>query len=413
MRSRTAALLAALALAWPVAVTAQGVDAGPAPPGIAVVRRPAATLVAVTLVIPAGSADDPADLPGVARLTGDAVAETVRWRLDPDARLEVRVERGWTAFTLLATPDVWVRSWAVLEDVLFRVPLTSAPIEAARAALLAGFTFEQGAPVREFQRELYATLAGRVSAWSHDPRGEPGALRKVDPAVVESFRARAYQLRTATAAVVGPVNEGEARSAVAPVGTSPLPERAVGDDMAWDDGKRILLEREVTNAWIGAFFPAPADLPRTRLDFLAHEVREALHPSPPDPGLFSADVRIEDTPGGPVLVVEAAVMPEGAPAWERRILAAVKSLEREPDVGFFGYHRRRFRNAMLLREGQPELAALRMALDLQREGRVRPLQDEVWEIGPRAQADAADELGEPRVLVMGPELARGAGSGQR
>ena len=72
---------------------------------------------------------------------------------------------------------------------------------------------------------------------------------------------------------------------------------------------------------------------------------------------------------------------------------------------FRSLHRRRFRNQMLVREGTPEEAALRRALDLQREGRVRPLLDEIWEVGPRELAEAAQELGDPRVLVMGPDLA--------
>jgi hypothetical protein len=379
-------------------------------PGVTVLARPATTLVVATVVIPVGSADDPDDEPGTARLVAEGIARTVQWRLDPDAaRLDLRVDRGWTAFTLLATPDVWVSAWGVLEDVLFRVPLVSAPLEAARTELLQGFIFEEGAPVREFQRELYMTLAGASSPWSRDPRGTPTSLREADPGDLESFRAEHYQMSRATVAVVGPVTEPAARAAVSPVGAGPLPEPDPDDRLAWRRGDRIPLEREVMNGWIGALFPAPAELPRTHLEFLAHEVQEALNPSPPDPGLFSASVRIEDTPRGPVMVVEAAVMPEVAAQWERRILGAVRALEREAADANFSFHRRRFRNQMLLREGTPEEAALRRALDLQREGRVRPLLDEIWEVGPRELAEAAQELGDPRVLVMGPDLAADGG----
>jgi hypothetical protein len=97
-------------------------------------------------------------------------------------------------------------------------------------------------------------------------------------------------------------------------------------------------------------------------------------------------------------------MPEAAATWERRIMGAVDRLERERDDAFFRMQRRRFRSAMLLREGVPEEAALRMALDLMRDGRVRALQEEVWEIGPEELADAVDSLEEPRILLMGPDL---------
>jgi hypothetical protein len=402
--SRWAAPLcaAALALLAPAA-TAQTVATSP---GVTVLSRPAATLVVATVVIPTGSADDPEDIPGTARVVAEGIARTVRWRLDPDAaRLDLRVERGWTAFTLLATPDVWVSAWGVLEDVLFRVPIVDAPLEDARTQLLAGFEFEEGAPVREFQRELYMSLGGASSAWSRDPRGTPESLREADPGDLEDFRERHYLMSRATVAVVGPVTDLEARGALAPVGSGPLPEPEPDDRLAWRRGDRVPLAREVTNTWIGALYPAPAELPRTHLEFLAHEVEEALSPSPPDPGLFSAIVRIEDAPRGPVMVVEVAVMPEVAAAWERRIVATVRGLEREATDAYFSWHRRRFRNDMLVREGTPEEAALRMALDLQREGRVRPLQDEIWEIGPHELAEAAQALGDPRLLVMGPELA--------
>jgi hypothetical protein len=396
------AFLASLALLPAGAAVAQEAPAR----GLTVLARPAATLVVATVVIPAGSADDPDGTPGTARLVAEGIARTARWRLDPDAaRVDLRVDRGWTAFTLLATPDVWVAAWGVLEDVLFRVPLVAAPLESARVELVQGFTFEEGAPVREFERELYMTLGGAASPWSRDPRGTPESLRKADPADLERFRERHYRMSRSTAAVVGPVTEIEGRAALAPIGTGPMAEPGPDDGIAWRRGDRIPLEREVTNAWIGALYPAPAELPRTHLEFLAHEVEEALTPSPPDPGLFGVSVTIEDAPRGPVMVVEAAVMPEVAAAWERRIVSTVQGLEREATDSYFSWHRRRFRNQMLVREGTPEEAALRMALDLQREGRVRPLQEEIWEIGPHELAEAAQELGDPRVLVMGPELS--------
>lgn len=389
------------ALIGPVEARAQSERA----PGVTVLARPAATLVVATVVIPAGSAADPGDAPGTARLVAEGVARTVRWRLDPDAaRLDLRVERGWTAFTLLATPEVWREAWGALEDVAFRSQLVAAPLENARAELLQGFAFEQGAPVREFQRELYMTLGGATSPWSRDPRGTPQSLRRTDPGALEEFHARHYQIERATASVVGPVTEAEGRETLDPIGVGPLPEQDPEGGMAWRRGERIPLQREVTNSWIAALYPATAELPRTRLEFLAHEIEEALTPSPPDPGLFSVSVRIEDVPRGPVLVVEAAVMPEVAAAWERKILATVRGLERESADAYFTWHRRRFRNEILVREGTPEEAALRLALDLQREGRVRPLQEEIWEIGPDELADAAEELGEPRVIVMGPDV---------
>ena len=377
-------------------------------PGIGVMPRPGSTLVALTLVIPAGSADDPDTIPGSARLLGEAVAHAARGRLDPSsARLDVRVERGWTAYMLLTAPDLWVHSWGVLEDAVFRGSLADTAIEAARAALIEGFAFDAGAPVREFQRELYYVLGGAMDPWSRDPRGTRAALRKAEPAALKEFRERHYNLAQATAAVVGPVTEQEVREALAPVGAGPL-ARPASAGPVWKRGDRLPLERDVTNAWIGAAFPAHGDLPRTQLEFVAHQLQESLSPALPDPGVFSVFVHIEDTPTGPVVVVEVAVMPEVSKTWEKRILAAVDGLKDETEEPFFRWQRRRFQSAALLREGQPKEAALRVALDLSRDGRVRSLLEEVEAIGPRDLAAATAGLEAPRVLVMGPGL--GAGS---
>lgn len=375
-------------------------------PGVHVSEQPGTSLVAVAVVIPVGSAADPEDGPGTARLLGEGLAEGVRWRIGPDAaRLDVRVERGWTAFTLLSAPDVWERSWRVLEDALFRQPLTEAPVESARARLVDGFRFAEGAPVLEFERELYRVVAGTSDPWSRDPRGSAAAIRAASLDQLAAFRARHYQPTRATAGVVGPVGEDEGRAALAALGSDFPRTGENAGRMAWDEGDRLPVRRDVTNAWIGAAFPAPADLSRTALEFVVLQLETELNPNPPDPGVFSATAHIEDTPGGPVVVAQAAVMPEAAAAWERRILDVVDELDEEAEPAFFRWQRRRFRSATLLREGIPESAALRMALDLMREGRVRPLREEVWGLGPDELADAADELGEPRILIMGPDLS--------
>jgi len=406
-RTTHAGATLALLLALPGAALGQTFGAAAPAGGVHVSERPGATLVAVTVVIPAGSVDDPQDLPGTARLTAETIAQSVRWRLDPDAsQLDLRVERGWTAFTLLAAPDVWARAWGVVEDALFRLPIGDAPMVAARDRLLSGFAFELGAPSREFELELYRTLTTAADPWSRDPRGTPAALREIEQPMLATFRARHYAVARATVAAVGPITEREGRDALAPLGTAPPMSGSGLRSPAWERGARLPMQRPVTNAWIGAAFPAPADLSRTELEFVALELQDELNPSPPDPGMFSATVHIEDTPRGPVMVAQAAVMPEVAASWERRILRAIERLEEESEEAFFRMQRRRFRSAILLREGVPENAALRMALDLMREGRVRPLQDEVWEIGPDELSDAVDALEEPRILLMGPEILR-------
>ena len=206
--------------------------------------------------------------------------------------------------------------------------------------------------MHEFHRELYRTLVGTAHPWSRDPRGTASALRSAERALLAGFRARHYMAARAKAALVGPVTERAARDALEPVGTEHV-ERSESASPAWEVGDRLALQREVTNTWIGAAFPAPPHLPRTHLEFVTLQLQEDLNPSPPDPGLYSATVHIEDTPRGPVVVVQTAVVPEDAASWEQRIIGALGRLENEADAEFFQWQRRRFRSAILLREGAP------------------------------------------------------------
>jgi len=182
---------------------------------------------------------------------------------------------------------------------------------------------------------------------------------------------------------------------------------AGGGGFAWSGGRRQTLSRDVTNVWIGAAFPAPRDTPRTMLEFLGQRLADDLNPTPRDPGLFGTEVRVHDLPDGPVLIIEAAVMPEDHARWEARIVRTVAAMsERYEDPALFTLHRRRFRNETLVSEGAPEAEGRRIALDLLHEDRVRDLEAEIGAIDLDTIRRTIEALGEPRVLLFGPDLGR-------
>ena len=76
------AMLAAWTLLFPGLGFAQLVDSRAPAPGVHVAERPDATLVAVAVVIPVGSAQDPQGAPGTARFLAEAIAHSVRQRVD-------------------------------------------------------------------------------------------------------------------------------------------------------------------------------------------------------------------------------------------------------------------------------------------------------------------------------------------
>lgn len=404
-----AALLVSVTSAPLAAQSRQPVD------HLAVDVRPWGTMVAVTLSLPAGSRHDPEERAGTAWVVGHAVASRLEEELDPvGATVEVAVERSRIVFSVLAVPDRWTAAYRVLTRVVFQDALEEADVLRARSALLEQLLFESGAPVRDFQDRVYRTLTSSRHPWSRPPSGTAEEASLLELAGLEEYRDVHYRPHTAAVSVVGPVNARRVASLI-PARNRTSSEEAVaqGDvwgSLAWRRGERSRVVEEVTNTWIGVGFPAPLGTPRTSLEMLASVVQEALGPTSSDPGLYSADVSVVETPIGPVLLVVAAVFPDVAERWEREIVSAVSSLvDRAPDPTVFQWQRRRFRADVLLREALPEERGRRLVEDLHRRGRLRDITTEIWALDPEGLQTLAAALGEPRIVVFGPELGEGSG----
>lgn len=381
---------------------------------LAVDARAWGTMVAVTVSLPAGSRHDPEERAGAAWVLAHAMASRAEGELDPSvATVEVTVERSRSVFTVLAVPDRWTAAYQVLTRVLFQDPLEEADAVGARSALMEQLLFESGLPVRDFQDRVYRTLTSARHPWSRPPSGYPEQVSRLDLGDLEEYRDTHYRPHTAAVSVVGPVSARRVASLV-PARTRVSSEDAVVEEevwgsLAWERGGRSRVEEEVTNTWIGVGFPAPLGAPRTSLAMLASVVREELGSTSSDPGVFSTDVTVVETPIGPVLLVVAAVFPEVAERWEREIVAAVRSLAAgPPDPTVFQWQRRRFRTEVLLREALPGERGRRLTADLQRRGQLRDITAEIWALDPEGLQSVAAALGEPRIVVFGPELGDGS-----
>jgi hypothetical protein len=359
------------------------------------------TAVAVALRVRAGSQNDAAGLEGtawlLARVLEDQVAEALG---TTPALFTASVERATTVFTLVAEPAAWASAWRTADSVVFQAPLDPRLVERQRSALLQPMAFESGSPAREFEAAAAALLAEPGSPWARPPQGTPESLRAVDAPALERFRAQHLRRDTGAWALVGP-----ASLKLPP--TSPPPAPPPPPDAPWRTGERVVLARDVTSTWIAVAYPASPDLPRTHLELLGHLLREELDPLPPAPDRYDVVVSIEETPGGPALVVEASVMPEASAAWEARILGAVERLATDaPAEDFFRWRRRRFRAERLLDESAPCVEAERITADLLRGGRARDLGVEIWQLDGQALLRSARSLGPPRILVFGPDLGQ-------
>jgi hypothetical protein len=383
-----------------VAVDASAVRAQAIPyAASAEVTRDRSAVVAVTLLLPVGSRHDDAGLEGTAWLTGQTLALQANQALvGTGSKVSVSVGRSSTAFTLATTPNAWPEARATVESIVFRIPIRVDLFEDQRARAQRQWSFRGASPVTEFERESVSLLAPSSDPWTRSPIGTSESLALVSAREAELLRTGHYRRENAAVTVVGtPIPNAISVNAGLTGGRSLEP--------AWQSGRRMVLTREVTSAWITVAYAAPPDASRTTLEFMADIVQDALDPTPPDPERYSVDVRIVDAPGGPTLVTQVAAVPEAADRWERRIVDAVTSLVAGPPKGeFFQWARRRFRTRRLLADAGPEAASVRIGRDLLRDGLVRNLDAEIWALSEEGVAAALGGLGETRVLRLGPDL---------
>jgi len=367
---------------------------------VATSLHPRGTVVSIGVRISAGSAADQEGFSGTAWLLGQVLAHRAEAAGGPGTTVSVDVSPGETLFTILTLPERWFDAWSRVESVIFGALPEGADIEERREELLDDLAFDAGSPVRNFELEALRLISPTGHPWARPTRGTPETLTNVSALSLRLFAANNYRADAATVSVVGP------RGVV-----SPSPVQAAGapappaTGTAWLAGARFELQQDITNTWIAVAWPVAPDVGRTSLEFLAHLLTEQLDPQPPDPDRYSLDVHIEDTPTGPVVMVEAAVCPEAADRWEARILSATDVLAgRVMDEDFLGWRRRRFRTARLLAESRPEAEAVRIARDLVRDGAARLLSIEIWDLDATDLHQAARALGEPRILRLGPDL---------
>ncbi len=361
--------------------------------------RERATVVTVGLAVPAGTEHDQPGYEGTAWLLGNALARQASVGGD---RVHASVGRSATVYTLTSTPRGWREAWRRLERTIFRDPLAGEHLEAVRSELLLQLRFRQGSPVADFEREWVTMLADPGHPWVRPAQGSPETLSLIGTFHAELLRGNRYRTDASGLAVVGPEPVTPSDAGVStPDSVAP----AVPTGVAWRVGDRTSITQEVTSAWIAVGYPAPSGAARTALEFVAHLALEALDPAPPDPDRYSVDARIIDAPGGPVLLVEAAVLPEAADRWEALILGRMSALEATPPRDeFFRWSRRRFRARRLVTDSDPEVAVARLAVDLLRDRAARSLLDEIDSLTVESVASLLRGLGETRVFRLGPDL---------
>lgn len=422
---------------------------------------PRGTLVAVTLHFPVGARLDPEGREGTTHILGRWIEREAGRRLaDLEAGVGVEVGVDDVAVTLLAPPSSWEVALDRLEVLLETPPSSTGAVDRILADHRARLVFEGGAPVRTFELERARLLAGAGTGGARPVRGTAESVARVTAEDLDLHLSAHLRLSGALTALVGPVEVESVRrrapteplvvSGVAPFAEAPAPREALAaapetepaadttdlpdfpaalrtrlfrslppteapsfqGAVAWQSGERVIQNMELTAAWMAVAWPLPADVPSVLLDFLAHTLHESVVPSPPDPGLYGAEVQVVYVEGHPMVVASVTADPRAARRWEERVIASMEGLAEAPPAGsFFELTRRRFRNRTLLGMADPGERSRALARDLRASGEVEELGERIWSLRPEELSAAARAAAPPRILIMGPieMIERGRG----
>jgi len=201
------------------------------------VRAPELPMVQARLVLDAGSARDPSDLPGLASLTAGMLLagtgthdeeELAREfeRLGAELSASAGTDQASVELRSLTDPELLDPAIALAAAVVGQPSFDARILERERARLLVALAQEQQSPSSIARRTFYHALYGD-HPYGHPGSGTPESVRAVRRADLVSFHARFYSARNAIVVLVGDVSTAHAheiaRRLTANLGAAPAP----------------------------------------------------------------------------------------------------------------------------------------------------------------------------------------------
>jgi predicted Zn-dependent peptidase len=383
---------------------------------IAVLEEPAGAVVALALVLNAGSGWEMEWEAGIGHLAAAAVLESARPLLDAlEAEAVVECDRGWLRFTLLAPPAAWRSAAEVLLGAVFSPDFAPGAVERARAELLQQVAARDGDPRQEAEVALQAARFGEESRWARPPCGARESLLRLQPEAVRQLARTRFQPMRATAAVAGPVRRAEATRVLrSALGDVELPVLIPSPPRPVEPPGRVHVERNTVTAWLELAFPVHTDADAEALRLLGHWLAEAVAPGPARPTIYDVGATLERAGGqGGALRLTLVTSTHAAAEWAMQLDAlAARAGEAAQEREHFEALLRRFRGARLLALATPEARARDAAHQLFHRGSYRAPAAALSALDARALAQAAAALGAPAVATLGPEEAARAGAGR-
>jgi len=222
-------------------------------------ERPHLPVVAVEVEVAAGSAEDPADLPGLANLTASLLDEGTATRSASEiaealefigASLAVSCDQDSATLSLRVLRRHLDTGLEILADILTQPAFRPDDVERVRALTRSALLSEEEEP-DQIAAKAYRRAAYGAHPYGHPIEGDLDSVARIDADRLRRFHAAFYGPRRTVIAAVGAITADEAAAALTrhlagwtPVPTAPEPLPVPPPTAP----RRIVIEREFTQS---------------------------------------------------------------------------------------------------------------------------------------------------------------------
>lgn len=369
--------------------------------------EPGTPVVAVQVLVGVGPAVETGAQAGISYLAARSVVEPSRAALDSlGAHLDVDQQRDAIAFTLTAAPDAWAEATRMLMLALFRDPVDSVATVRQRTAIVRELTAREVNPADALERERARAVYGEDHPWGRPAVGTATSVRAIRVRQVDAFLRQNFTPERSVVAVVGPVDDAEARDALAahmPAGEL----RADSVPPPAPAGAPVATDYNSITTWVSATWRFGPESDVESLRMLAQLAADRVSFGPSRRSIYDTRAEVLRYAGGGEVRLTVVVPPREAEQWAGQLREAVGGYANEalaPAV--FQERLRRFRGERLMQLDLPEQRAAAMARSALLGDRTATLVDFTRLTPERLQA-AARALESPIIVFLGPAQNEG------
>ncbi len=372
---------------------------------IAVLTEPGTPVVATEVVLAVGPIDEGAARAGVAHLAGRAILARIRPALDSlGVRSAVLAEKDALSFSIIAAPDAWAEAMRLTIQAVFGDAPPASVVESEQRAVVNELVGRLANPADAATREQDIAFFGPLHPWGRSTVGTPESVRRLTATQVAAFMRETFVPDRAFFAVAGPLEEATVLELLQPLFADARPATV---EAVPPESETLPVRRDYDSitSWVSASYPFSETADEEAIRFVVFLTADALSYSPAQRSVYNIWSEVAPRVGGGEARIQIVVPPEEVDDWAERLreyVAGLRTTAMIDDV--FEANLRRFRGDRVMSLISPEARAHAAARQLLVRGHAAGSILGVEEMTPERVRAAAEALGRPTLVILGPSL---------